>query len=618
MGVTGLAALIKATEGSPATGLKDKQVEVDSMSLFFGLLKTKSYYGFEKDIKANARLQGKRSMSAKDAPSKRPRLSECMTSRNDNTDVSNTPEASSKALDTDTNAPYKRIAHRIDAILTTHMDKSTTTLHWDGAPSIEKSTERANRQKQVDEKLAKLDQDVTKAIEKKGSAPARLYHECKSLFRPSRDILDVVKAELSIIGWTVCNCEYQADTHIAQVCQQATDKDKIEVISGDSDLLTYEHIPRIIMPVGRKHELTVFSKEKLLESLSLPSPRHLLVTSLVTKNDYFGGFQGMGVKRNAGIIRKMPLAIDRPLEQVVREAIDTYLATIESDKNIETFTHAISAFVLVQEQGSPRAVPSAVTHDRIGSFLTSLEEHRRNRKLRTNPQQGGHPQHQQEQHPNRRKRRRKHRPRNRSRKKKARKPRRQKASHWERSKFKSRNADCNPRYSPHTVRDVSKAEKVKDQTLRTLTIDEPRRPTKAPNAASDISNATTPATTSLTGKEIKLGKRTEGDGAAPLKTLYKKTFATVTLTLGSIAGCLKRATDLSADDANQVASQIETAADILTNTRIWVYKCIELFLISRLQRMAMDLEQEPDHLDLILDRKHSRKKCDWTGTHRED
>jgi hypothetical protein len=75
MGVTGLAALIKATKGSLATGLKDKQVEVDCMSLFFGLLKTKSYYGFLKDVKASTRHQGERSMS-EDGPSKRPRL-EC-------------------------------------------------------------------------------------------------------------------------------------------------------------------------------------------------------------------------------------------------------------------------------------------------------------------------------------------------------------------------------------------------------------------------------------------------------------------------------------------------------------------------------------------------------------
>ncbi|KAI8354697.1 hypothetical protein B0O80DRAFT_528719 [Mortierella sp. GBAus27b] len=82
-------------------------------------------------------------------------------------------------------------------------------------------------------------------------------------------------------------------------------------------------------------------------------------------------------------------------------------------------------------------------------------------------------------------------------------------------------------------------------------------------------NNPTPKATSSTPKEITLGKRTEGDGAGPLKTLYKKAFARVTLTLGSTSGCLKRATNLSPDDAKQVADRIESAADIINNARFW-------------------------------------------------
>ncbi|KAI8345934.1 hypothetical protein B0O80DRAFT_491406 [Mortierella sp. GBAus27b] len=89
---------------------------------------------------------------------------------------------------------YRNIAHKTESILAVHMDKATTTLHWDGAPLVGKSMERCNRQEQANKKLGKLEEDLNKAIMKKSSPPARLYHECKSLFRPSPHILDVIKA----------------------------------------------------------------------------------------------------------------------------------------------------------------------------------------------------------------------------------------------------------------------------------------------------------------------------------------------------------------------------------------------------------------------------------------
>ncbi|KAF9939346.1 hypothetical protein BGZ65_010775 [Modicella reniformis] len=45
---------------------------------------------------------------------------------------------------------------RINKLLSVHMDKARTTLHWDGSPSTQKSAERRRRQDALDKKLAKL------------------------------------------------------------------------------------------------------------------------------------------------------------------------------------------------------------------------------------------------------------------------------------------------------------------------------------------------------------------------------------------------------------------------------------------------------------------------------
>lgn len=92
-------------------------------------------------------------------------------------------------------------------------------------------------------------------------------------------------------------------------------------------------------------------------------------------------------------------------------------------------------------------------------------------------------------------------------------------------------------------------------------------------------------------KEIKLSKSTEGDGASPLKVLYEKTFQTTTLTLGCLTGCLRRATDLG-DNAKDVAGCLETAADVLTTTRITTYQCIEYLVASNLLAVQAPVHQD--------------------------
>ncbi|KAF9342436.1 hypothetical protein BGX34_008164, partial [Mortierella sp. NVP85] len=126
-----------------------------------------------------------------------------------------------------------------------------------------------------------------------------------------------------------------------------------------------------------------------------------------------------------------------------------------------------------------------------------------------------------------------------------------------------------------------------------MSIAKPRAPkaqktTAAPKKTSTTGTAST--------NEIKLGKDTEGDGASPLKTLYEKTFQT-TLTLGCLTGCMRRATQLG-DNTKDVAGCLETAADVLTTTRIITYWCLEHLVVGNLLKEAERVQQAQHELSL--------------------
>ncbi|KAF9276322.1 hypothetical protein BGZ68_010091 [Mortierella alpina] len=71
--------------------------------------------------------------------------------------------------------------------------------------------------------------------------------------------------------------------------------------------MLYEGITSITVPIGRKHEMTTFTKVDLLKELDLPSEAHLLLAGLVTSNDYVVNIPYFGISRNCDIVRDMNL-----------------------------------------------------------------------------------------------------------------------------------------------------------------------------------------------------------------------------------------------------------------------------------------------------------------------
>ncbi|KAF9991844.1 hypothetical protein BGZ65_013036, partial [Modicella reniformis] len=107
--------------------------------------------------------------------------------------------------------------------------------------------------------------------------------------------------ELNKLGWNICLCEYQADTHIGQIYRDDPDKTSLAVVTNDSDLIVYDGVPSVTMPIGKSRELRTFSKSDVLQALGMPSSRHFQLTAILTRNDYFSGLPWYGIKRNADL-----------------------------------------------------------------------------------------------------------------------------------------------------------------------------------------------------------------------------------------------------------------------------------------------------------------------------
>ncbi|KAF9993625.1 hypothetical protein BGZ80_008074, partial [Entomortierella chlamydospora] len=249
---------------------------------------------------------------------------------------------------------YSSIAHVISGSLSM-LDKEKTVLHFDGAPSIEKSGERERRRLQSKKQIDEISSDINRLRQSKKGSPRKIYDRIKNVFRPPPEAFQQIREELSRLGWTVCQCEFQSDTCIAVHCREKQAGNDIVVLTRDSDLICYEQINTVAMPVGRKHELHIFTKSGVTEYLDLPSPLHLLLVAIATTNDYVQGIRRCGIKTNTKYFRH--LALDegsQSLDSDVKVLIEKRVAMIKaalSDyignrrKSPEDFNNAIEAFI---------------------------------------------------------------------------------------------------------------------------------------------------------------------------------------------------------------------------------------------------------------------------------
>jgi hypothetical protein len=131
------------------------------------------------------------------------------------------------------------------------------------------------------------------------------------------------------------------------------------------------------------------------------------------------------------------------------------------------------------------------------------------------------------------------------------------------------------------------------------------RPYKPKEPTTSDNQPTTPAAK----KKKKLLKyHLDKTGHAALKKSFKSVFATVALTTGSVKGCLKRATGLSAADVDLVAQRLDMAVSIVNTAKHFVYKMLEMRTLRELFPSSLPTTQgqamadgRASFLEMILD-----------------
>lgn len=165
--------------------------------------------------------------------------------------------------------------------------------------------------------------------------------------------------------------------------------------------------------------------------------------------------------------------------------------------------------------------------------------------------------------------------------------------------------------------------------LSKMTPSPPRRPT-APknnnsNQPSPISSSSAPASSSsastsspLSPNVKKRKKKKKKAASAPktrnvdalptpalLKDAFKATYKTITQTVGSIKACLRRGIGghgVSDEEISLIASRLETAAHLMADTRVHVFRMLSMLVLDELTRPNLESEgsQSADPLDLLL------------------
>jgi hypothetical protein len=210
---------------------------------------------------------------------------------------------------------------------------------------------------------------------------------------------------LAQLGWNIHYCIYQADTCLALISQECPDRGLLILVTGDSDIIAYEDVDSVTMPMGKSHKLITITKTALLHRLELSSEKHLLLACLVTSNDYVRNIPHFGLRTNCELVGSMdlsglsPLGIiddnDRRADEII-PFVDEYIRLVKArlasqqqrsksrkrkqqkpiDIDSQYYRHAIAAFVRRKETNVQEPIEdvdiSPLAHDIVVSLLLRL------------------------------------------------------------------------------------------------------------------------------------------------------------------------------------------------------------------------------------------------------
>ncbi|KAF9315919.1 hypothetical protein BG003_002561, partial [Podila horticola] len=248
------------------------------------------------------------------------------------------------------------LAQMVHGVFSRFMDPERTTFHVDGKPSIQNTTPTSPT-------------NITSELSKHTASPPELVEE--------------VLSELVKKKWNICRCTYQADACIARIAEKSTTD--IGVVTGDSDLIMYEDIKFVTMPVRDRKNTTyrTFSKADLIARLKLRDPRQLLIAALFSANDYSKGV-GLPFKNiNDQHVGTQQQTREKEVESGIKQFCKL-VKGLDIDWSIlrRDLEFAFEAFVGIHEDNpNQNATESYRSQEKVSELLTKLYTYRETMRL---------------------------------------------------------------------------------------------------------------------------------------------------------------------------------------------------------------------------------------------
>ncbi|KAF9993493.1 hypothetical protein BGZ80_008129, partial [Entomortierella chlamydospora] len=226
-------------------------------------------------------------------------------------------------------------------------------IHIDGLRCSEKVLAYAERDEKRLQASKRLDillpRMIARSNEGKWSSRS-LIKEIKSnlrqLFTFSKKEKDAFETALKSKFPNVCRCKTEADLCIGIECTANAD---CYVVSGDSDLLVYQNVEKVLRPIPKRHhEFALYEKDDILDALDLPSATHLLLYGIISDNDYSKNVRNLGLSRNADIVAGITEAsVPNMLKEYIKNASSA--ANVNEAIESSRFDNSLNVFYDLQQ-----------------------------------------------------------------------------------------------------------------------------------------------------------------------------------------------------------------------------------------------------------------------------
>ncbi|ORZ27127.1 hypothetical protein BCR41DRAFT_347463 [Lobosporangium transversale] len=259
---------------------------------------------------------------------------------------------------------------------------ATVTIHIDGPRCEEKTRAYRDRDAKRTAADAKLDTLIanmeTKSNEGKWESRSHMIvikKNLRQLFTFSHNEKRELAAPFGRYNnFVICHCRNEADVCIAAKCTPTS-----IAVSGDSDLLIYPSIKRVLRPIPRRHHMfALYEKQEVLQALGFSRNSQLLVYGIISDNDYTPNIPTFGLATNAEIISALT---DTDAEKLTVSYVREVHARSRRTPAEGQFDHSINVFfgrIQTQASQQPTAERFLHYHDRMRTAISARYQNKNN------------------------------------------------------------------------------------------------------------------------------------------------------------------------------------------------------------------------------------------------